>query len=86
MSKRSDENNKLRENMNIVLRRMMKERYYREKEMAETIGMKPADFYNRINPCTKAVFNLIDIKKMCDELLITIDELITEAYKECVNE
>lgn len=72
---KEDEYNLFYEKICKTIKEQMKERFIKQKEMAECIGVSYSTFANKINNLG-AKFNLWELKNICEELLISIDELI----------
>lgn len=66
------------------LKRIMKENDIKFYEVAYKIGMKPGSFYIKINgDCS--YFSIFELKRICDQLAESIEEILEEADRMCEN-
>lgn len=63
-----------------VIRHYMKQMNYTTCEMAELIGISKSSLYSKLYGCDTSL-NVRELKAICDELLISIDDVINEAEK-----
>lgn len=78
--KHKDNYNKFYNNLMKELKKNMKSMGYKQKDMADIIGMSLSVFGNKINN-QNGKFNILELALICDELLMSIDELI---YEGCI--
>lgn len=64
-----------------VIRGYMKQMNYTTCEMAELIGISKSSLYSKLYGCDTSL-NVRELKAICDELLISIDDVINEAENE----
>lgn len=64
-----------------VIRSYMKRMHYTTCEMAEVIGISKSSLYSKLYGCDTSL-NVRELKGICDELLLSIDDVINEAENE----
>ena len=64
-----------------VIRGYMKRMHYTTCEMAEVIGISKSSLYSKLYGCDTSL-NVRELKGICDELLLSIDDVINEAENE----
>lgn len=71
-------NLELNKKIGKVIRGYMKRMHYTTCEMAELIGISKSSLYNKLYACDTSL-NVRELKAICDELLLSIDDVINEA-------
>lgn len=59
------------------VKRYKKELCYKQSELAEILGISYTTFSHKINNCGEH-FNILELKKLADEFMVTVDELMTK--------
>lgn len=64
----------LRESIRLNIKLAMSRTGYTQKELADIIGVDEATFSNKLNG--NHDFSFFQLKKICDEFYMTVDEMI----------
>lgn len=79
ISKNREEKIKLNAIIAANIKREMKKRYITASEMSEVINLSRRAFYTKMAESKiNYRFSLYEVKKIADELMLTVDELLRE--------